>query len=127
MRVQIASLPWGTLVNAATGRPAAEVKPTFSGTIYAAQTGGTVIAPSAWVSNRDGVLPGWVEPGRYTFTDPDGDTFQVDVISAATLKGVVVHNADANVVRPIGYASIEWIGTVEPVNAIDGDTWVRPL
>ena len=43
---------------------------------------------------------------------------------AASGKGFVVHAANANVVRPTGYASIEWHGSVEPVNAIDGDTWV---
>lgn len=38
-------------------------------------------------------------------------------------KGFVNHGSDANVVRPTGYASVEWIGSVEPINAIDGDTW----
>lgn len=39
-------------------------------------------------------------------------------------KGVVVHAADAGVARPEGFTSIEWIGSVEPTNAIDNDTWV---
>lgn len=38
-------------------------------------------------------------------------------------KGFVNHGNDANVARP-DYVSVEWFGTVEPVNAIDGDTWI---
>ncbi len=43
---------------------------------------------------------------------------------AVHAKGVVMHGGDANTPRPHGYASIEWIGTVEPVNMANGDTWV---
>lgn len=39
-------------------------------------------------------------------------------------KGFVNHGSDGNTARPSGYGSIEWIGSVEPVNAIDGDTWI---
>lgn len=38
-------------------------------------------------------------------------------------KGAILHGADANANRP-GFASVEWIGTIEPVGAVDGDTWV---
>lgn len=40
-------------------------------------------------------------------------------------KGVVLHGADAAAPRPEGYLSIEWVGSVEPDNAIDGDTWIN--
>lgn len=43
---------------------------------------------------------------------------------AVAAKGVVAHGADGDAVRPAGYASIEWIGSVEPLAMIDGDTWV---
>lgn len=40
-------------------------------------------------------------------------------------KGVVLHGTDADVPRPIGYGSVEWIGSVPPSNGVDGDTWVN--
>jgi hypothetical protein len=42
----------------------------------------------------------------------------------ATAKGCVVHDDDANVARPSGYVSVEWIGDVEPLNAANNDTWI---
>jgi hypothetical protein len=39
-------------------------------------------------------------------------------------KGSAEHGTDANMARPTGFISIEWIGSVEPLNAIDGDTWI---
>lgn len=42
----------------------------------------------------------------------------------ATSKGYVNHGAVAGTVRPSGYPSVEWVGSVEPTNAIDGDTWI---
>lgn len=43
---------------------------------------------------------------------------------AAANKGVVIHGTIADVVRPLGFVSVEWVGSVEPLNALDGDTWV---
>lgn len=40
-------------------------------------------------------------------------------------KGFVVHGATASTPRPPGFGSIEWQGSVEPENAIDGDTWIE--
>lgn len=39
-------------------------------------------------------------------------------------KGYVNHGATAGTARPSGYASVEWSGSVEPENALDGDTWI---
>jgi hypothetical protein len=39
-------------------------------------------------------------------------------------KGFINHGSTAGTTRPSGYASVEWHGTVEPSNAITGDTWV---
>jgi hypothetical protein len=39
-------------------------------------------------------------------------------------KGHVNHSANANVARPSAYASVEWVGSVEPTNATNGDTWI---
>lgn len=41
-------------------------------------------------------------------------------------KGYVSHGGDADTPRPTGYASIEWMGWVEPNNAIvEIDTWAE--
>lgn len=39
-------------------------------------------------------------------------------------KGFVNHGATADTARPSGYGSVEWFGSVEPSNAVDGDSWV---
>jgi hypothetical protein len=43
---------------------------------------------------------------------------------SANGKGYINHGATAGTARPTGFASIEWHGTVEPSNAVDGDTWI---
>lgn len=43
---------------------------------------------------------------------------------AATGKGWVNHGSTAGTARPSGFASVEWYGSVEPTNAIAGDTWI---
>lgn len=45
-------------------------------------------------------------------------------VIAASGKGFVNHGATAGTARPTGYASVEWLGSVEPSNMADGDTWV---
>ena len=52
-----------------------------------------------------------------------------EVVSIATElkgsgKGFVNHGVTAGTARPTGHASIEWVGSVEPTNAVDGDTWI---
>jgi hypothetical protein len=47
----------------------------------------------------------------------------VAVKTVPSVKGFVNHGSVATVPRP-NYASVEWVGTVEPVNAIDIDTWI---
>lgn len=42
----------------------------------------------------------------------------------ADTVGVVVHGATAGTARPSGFGSIQWIGSVEPTNAADNDTWI---
>lgn len=46
--------------------------------------------------------------------------------STANAKGFVAHGEDSGVARPGGFPSVEWNGIVEPLNAIDTDTWVNP-
>lgn len=42
----------------------------------------------------------------------------------ASGKGYVNHGATAGTARPTGYASVEWFGSVEPTNSVNGDTWI---
>lgn len=76
---------------------------------------------------------------------PDGlnDTFDHDVIILGNLnstqvaantakvsytktnvKGHIEHGATAATARPTGFTSVEWVGSVEPTNAENGDTWI---
>ncbi len=45
------------------------------------------------------------------------------VVSKSDGLGVVVHGGNANTARPAGYAVVHWIGSVEPINAVDDDLW----
>lgn len=37
----------------------------------------------------------------------------------------VVHGGTAGTARPAGYATVQWIGTIEPTNAVNNDTWIN--
>jgi hypothetical protein len=39
-------------------------------------------------------------------------------------KGFIFHDDVDDLARPEGFASVEWVGSVEPIFAIDGDTWI---
>lgn len=45
--------------------------------------------------------------------------------ASANAKGFVNHGANASASRPTGYASVEWYGSVAPLNATPSDTWVN--
>lgn len=40
------------------------------------------------------------------------------------VKGHIEHGATAGTTRPTGFTSVEWVGSVEPTNAVNGDTWI---
>ncbi len=40
------------------------------------------------------------------------------------VKGHVAHGGTAGTARASGFTSVEWVGTVEPTNAVNGDTWI---
>lgn len=96
-------------------------------------TGSGVII--AWVTGTVYALGQAVTNGGNTYIAVDahtaGATFSGDSAHWTALppatkdKGVVFHAADATVTRPTGYASVEWIGSVTPTNAVDGDTWIN--
>lgn len=39
-------------------------------------------------------------------------------------KGFISHGSVAGTARPSGFASVEWQGTIEPINMAVGDTWI---
>lgn len=43
----------------------------------------------------------------------------------AFTKGFINHGSNASATRPAGFDSVEWYGSVEPDNAITGDTWIE--
>jgi hypothetical protein len=53
---------------------------------------------------------------------PPGDPTLSALVLAAG-KGFINHGSNANVMRPVGFASVEWLGSVEPNFATEGDTW----
>jgi hypothetical protein len=56
--------------------------------------------------------------------DADAATVRATIDLDVSGKGYVNHGATAGTARPSGYASVEWHGSVEPTNWVDGDTWV---
>jgi hypothetical protein len=52
-------------------------------------------------------------------------TAEIPLAGTGTLKGYVNHGATAGTTRPIGFTSVEWVGSVEPTNAINGDSWIN--
>jgi hypothetical protein len=47
-----------------------------------------------------------------------------DNITKTNFKGHIEHGATAGTSRPTGFTSVEWVGSVEPTNAVNGDTWI---
>ena len=43
---------------------------------------------------------------------------------ASGISATVVHGATADTARPTGYASVMWMGSVEPTNAENNDVWI---
>lgn len=54
----------------------------------------------------------------------DANSTQPTSAIADNTKGVIDHGAVASTVRPAEFFSVQWQGTVEPTNAINGDTWI---
>lgn len=87
-RVEVGTQSWGVVISDA-GVPLKDATVTLSATVYTAATGGTTVSPVK--SGSDGVLPGFVEEGTFTLTEPDGQVRQVEAVSgggAARLDSV---------------------------------------
>jgi hypothetical protein len=64
-------------------------------------------------------------------TNPSGnfnsvrERLDVDVIvKVQSGKGFISHGTTAGAARPSGYASVEWLGSVQPTNMANNDTWI---
>lgn len=101
-------------------------------TLYEASTGINELANPLEVDSF-GRATAWVEMDKYTLqiegTGVNSYTEYWDATPAdqfaAYGKGFVHHDANAGAARPVGFASVEWIGSVPPVNAISLDTWIN--
>ena len=67
-----------------------------------------------------------------TLTDTsDADSLHAHAVNDAkvsfsktNVKATINHGATSGTTRPTGFDSVEWIGTVEPTNATNDDTWI---
>lgn len=66
-RVEVRSQAWGTLWDRA-GNVQVGMLAAINTTVYAAATGGTTIAPAAFVTDVNGALPGFVDEGDWALT-----------------------------------------------------------
>jgi hypothetical protein len=71
--VQVSSESWGFVVDR-RGRPVEGALCAIDTTVYTDEDGSGTIDPADFVTDSEGLLPGWVPPGRYTFTETDSDT-----------------------------------------------------
>ncbi len=113
-----------TNVDGAVSGPASAVDDSF---VTFNGTSGKVIQDGAVTFDTDGTLAAnsATRIPAQSAVKTYADLRTTEVTRAASGKGYVNHGATAGTSRPSGWASIEWLGSVEPSNAIDGDTWVN--
>lgn len=111
-RVEVAMQPWGQLTDR-NGRPLSGLTPSFSGTVYSGASGSTEV--SSFVSDSEGFLPGYVETGSYSLTEPsDGTVRSVEAVSAQDLDrvaGLETVASASNITIPDGVSLVEITGT----------------
>lgn len=83
---------------------------------------GKVIINSAFDVQGNITTTGTVD-GIDIATDVAANTSKVSY-TKTNVKGHIEHGGTAGTGRPSGFTSVEWIGTVEPSNAVNGDTWI---
>ncbi len=128
-------LPWATATDYATGQPV-----TNGGHTYTANdehtSGATFAGDLAAHWTLLPVTKADVGLGSVDNTPDAGKPVSAAAQTALDLKtnettrsasgtGFVNHGATAGTSRPTGYASIEWFGSVEPTNAVNGDSWIN--
>ena len=96
----------------------------FQGSLQTPEMATTGTVPSGtgwWIVGTDGKP--YFKNDAQTVTEI-ATTAYADAIKAGA-KGSVNHGATAGTARPTGFASIEWIGSVEPTAMENGDTWIN--
>jgi len=103
--------------NDLTGRPTL-------GTL-AAQSG-TFSGTSSGTNTGDQDLSGLVARANNLSDLANTTTARANLGAASAEAAVtaVTHGSNASTARPSGVTAVYWIGTVEPVNAVNGDLWI---
>jgi hypothetical protein len=59
----------------------------------------------------------WVDTDEESSTD-------IDTLLLNYGMGVIIHGSDASRQRPVQFACVTWIGSVQPTNALTNDVWM---
>ena len=49
---------------------------------------------------------------------------QISDLSKSDITKTVYHGSNANITRPSGFGHVQWVGSIEPINAENNDTWI---
>ncbi|HZV74589.1 MAG TPA: hypothetical protein VFF79_12800 [Conexibacter sp.] len=81
--------------------------------------------PKAWKNAPDQSTP--IDAAALIDEETRVAAYADAAVGAATANGlgVVVHGTNASASRPVGYAVYVWIGSVDPINKVAGDIWIR--
>jgi hypothetical protein len=107
--------------NDLTGRPTLGTLAAQSGTFS-----GTFSGTSSGTNTGDQDLSGLAVKANNLSDLANTATARSNLGAAAAADAVtaVSHGSNASTARPSGVTAVYWIGTVEPVNAVNGDLWI---
>jgi hypothetical protein len=136
LAVQSANLVWAGPATGAAAAPAfrslvAGDIPTItagqvSGLGTLATQSGTFSGTSSGTNTGDQDLSGLAVKANNLSDLANAATARGNLGAAAAVDAVtaVTHGSNAGTARPAGVTAVYWIGTVEPVNAVNGDLWI---
>jgi len=106
-----------------TGTQPAE---TITGLGTLASQSGTFSGTSSGTNTGDQDLSGLVVKASNLsdLANPTTARSNLGAAAAAAAVTAVTHGSNASTARPSGVTAVYWIGTVEPVNAVNGDLWI---
>jgi hypothetical protein len=87
---------------------------------------GTFSGTSSGTNTGDQDLSGLVARANNLSDLANATTARANLGAASAEAAVtaVTHGSNASTARPSGVTAVYWIGTVEPVNAVNGDLWI---
>jgi len=99
---------------------------TITGLGTLALQSGTFSGTSSGTNTGDQDLSGLVVKANNLSDLANTATARSNLGAAAAADAVtaVTHGSNASTARPSGVTAVYWIGTVEPVNAVNGDLWI---